>query len=77
MAGTPRSRLNILVKQINEELSGEYWLDWTAGKPRLVMRSGASGERDISPRLTTTQMDAWLGAFLDGIDAKKRNCGCE
>jgi len=64
-----RARLETLVKQINKETDGKYYLDWTAGKPRLVKRVGQSGERDISPRLTSSQMDIWLGAFLDGIEA--------
>lgn len=66
--------LNILLKEINnvaDIYEGEYYLDYTMGKPRLVKRVGKSGERDISPRCSMKEMQTWMHAFIDGMEARE------
>jgi hypothetical protein len=45
-----------------------FAIQWAYGKPRLIQWLPTGGERDVSPRLPSGQLQDWMYAFIAGID---------
>ena len=65
---TTKADLEAIVQRLNAITEGNYSIDGAYGGFRLV--SGGGG-RDISPRLTKSELAGWIEAFIAGFDAGK------
>jgi hypothetical protein len=50
----------------------DYAIDYSYGRPRLVLNTPGRGRRDISPRMASGALLEWMHAFLAGWEARER-----
>lgn len=62
-----RADINQQLNVIRTKTGRQYFFDVVQCRPRLIDCTNG-GNREVSPRLTTTAMYEWLNAFDAGID---------
>lgn len=70
MSDLERQRLDRLAERISERTGQEFFIGWDYDRPRLHRSVGESSRVDVSPRLDPRDMERWLWAFLEGMDAQ-------
>jgi len=57
--------LEQLVRILRKRTGRDFEIEYAYGRPRLVVNRGS---RDVSPRLSTGELQRWIWAFMDGMD---------
>ena len=67
MPRTTQKDLEQLVKILNRRTGGvhDFEIEYAYGRPRLVVNRGST---DVSPRLSTGELQRWIWAFLEGME---------
>jgi len=65
---TPKD-LEQLVRILRKRTGRDFEIEYAYGRPRLVVNRGST---DVSPRLSTGELQRWIWAFMDGMDYCER-----
>lgn len=60
--------LKQLVRIANKRYGMKLYLDRSAGGKRITAETEGGGERDLSPRGTTTEVAIWMEGFIEGFE---------